>query len=286
MFANLDLMVSVTFTWSDTAWYSDVVLPLSPYLEREIIMACKNGLKPHFFVRKHAVEPRFDTKADWEIISGLAKRMGLEQLVFESVEDIWQYQLEGTGVQIEDFSSTGMVMLTNTAKYRTFEELKFKTSNGKIEIISEKLEKYGIQSLEPYRSPEKPPEGHFRLTFGRCALHTQGHTVNNPMLNEQMPENVLWINTIEAEKLGITDGSAVNVSQNGYSETIKAKVTEMIHPEAVFVVHGFGHRLPVESRAFMKGLADNKFMKNGLDIWDPVGGGVALQEHFDKVSKE
>jgi thiosulfate reductase / polysulfide reductase chain A len=286
MFADLDLMVSVTFSWSDTAWYSDVVLPLSPYLERESILACKNGLKPHFFVRKRAVEPRFDTKADWEIISGLAKRMGLEQLVFESIEDIWRYQLGGTDVQIEDFSGTGMVMLTNKPKYRTFDDIKFKTSSGKIEIISEKLEKHGIKSLEPYQSPEKPSEGHFRLTFGRCALHTQGHTANNPMLFEQMPENVLWINIEEAEKLGITDGSTVTVSQNGYAETIKAKVTEMIHPEAVFVVHGFGHRLPVESRAFMKGLADNKFMKNGLDIWDPVGGAVALQEHFVKVSRE
>ena len=67
MFANLeDLMVSVTFSWSDTGWYSDVVLLLSPYLERESILVCKNGLKPHFFVRKRAVEPRFDTKADWE----------------------------------------------------------------------------------------------------------------------------------------------------------------------------------------------------------------------------
>jgi thiosulfate reductase / polysulfide reductase chain A len=52
------------------------------------------------------------------------------------------------------------------------------------------------------------------------------------------------------------------------------------------VVHGFGHRLPVESRAYMRGLADNKFMKNGLGVWDPVGGAVALQEHFAKVAKE
>ena len=286
MFSKLDLMVSVTFSWSDTAWYSDVVLPLSPYLERESIIACKNGMKPHFFVRNRSLEPKFDTKADWEIISGLAKRMGLDQLVFKSAEDIWRFQLEGTDVQIEDFSKTGMVMLANAPKYRTFDELKFKTPSGKIEIISEKLEKQGIESLKPYQSPEKPSEGHFRITFGRCALHTQGHTVNNPMLFEQMPENVLWINAGEAEKLGISDGNTVTVSQNGYSETIKAKVTEMIHPEAVFVVHGFGHQLPVESRAFMRGLADNKFMKNGLDIWDPVGGAVALQEHFVKVSKE
>jgi thiosulfate reductase / polysulfide reductase chain A len=286
IFSNLDLLVAVTFSWSETAWHSDVVLPLSPYLERESILACKNGLKPHFFVRKRAVDPRFNTRADWEIVSGLAKRMGLDQLVFKSVEDLWRFQLQGANVRMEDFDKTGMVMLTDTARYRTYDDLKFKTSSGKIEIISEKLEKSGFRSLEPYQSPKRPPEGHFRLTFGRCALHTQGHTVNNPLLFEQMPENVLWINAGEAEKLKIADGDIVTVSRNGYSETIKAKVTDLIHPEAVFVVHGFGHRIPVESRAFMKGLADNKFMKNGLDIWDPVGGGVALQEHFVKVLKE
>jgi hypothetical protein len=36
----------------------------------------------------------------------------------------------------------------------------------------------------------------------------------------------------------------------------------------------------------VRGLADNKFMKNGLGVWDPVGGAVALQEHFAKVAKE
>ena len=30
IFGKLDLLVSVTFSWSDTAWSSDVVLPLSP----------------------------------------------------------------------------------------------------------------------------------------------------------------------------------------------------------------------------------------------------------------
>ncbi len=283
---KLDLLVSVSFTWSDTAWYSDVVLPMSPYLERDSILACKNGLKPYFFRRQRAVEPRFDTRADWEIISGLAKRMGLDDLVFDNVEDLWKFQLEGTGVSVEDFKDSGMVKLADAPKYRTLDEIKFKTPSGKIEIISEKLEKAGIESLQPYEPRQKPGEGEYRLTFGRCALHTQGHTVNNPMLFEQMPENVLWINKGEADKLGISDGNYVTVSQNGYSEKIKAKVTELIHPEAVFVIHGFGHQLPVESRAFMKGLADNKFMKGGLDIYDPVGGAVALQEHFVKVSKD
>jgi thiosulfate reductase/polysulfide reductase chain A len=222
IFAKLDLLVSVTFSWSDTAWFSDVILPLSPYLERESILAGKNGLKPQFFVRNRAVEPRYDTKADWEIISGLSKRLGLDALAFSSIEDIWNYQLQGTGVSIEDFKATGMVQLASSPKYRAMEELKFKTPSGKLEIISEKLEKQGLPSLLPYTPPAHPPEGQFRLTFGRCALHTQGHTVNNPLLFEQMPENVLWINAKAAKSLGITDGGTALVSQNGYSETIQA----------------------------------------------------------------
>ncbi len=107
IFDNLDFLVSVTFSWSDTAWYADVVLPLSPYLERESILASKNGLKPYFFTRQRAVPPRFDTRADWEILCGLAKRLGLEPLAFESIQDIWNYQLQGTGVTMADFKATG-----------------------------------------------------------------------------------------------------------------------------------------------------------------------------------
>ncbi len=285
IFSNLDLLVSVTFTWSDTAWFSDVVLPLSPYLERESIIATKNVLRPYFFLRQRAVEPRYDTKADWEIISGLAKRMGLDELAYDSIEDIWNFQLKETGVKIEDFDSTGIVPLATEEKFKDIGELKFKTPSGQIEMISKKLEDQGISSLKTYEAPNKPADNQFRLTFGRCALHTQGHTVNNPRLYELMPENVLWINADAAYKLGISNEDMVEVSRNGYSERIKAKVTDMIHPEAVFVLHGFGHTLPVESRAFQKGLADNKFMPEGLQNWDPAGGGLALQEHYVRVQK-
>lgn len=282
---KLDLLVSVTFSWSDTAWFSDVVLPLSPYLERESILATKNGLKPHFFLRQRAADPRFDTRSDWQILCGLAKRMGVEALAFESIDDIWKFQLEGTGVTMDDFAATGMVQLTIKPLYRKVEELKFTTASGKIELVSPKLEAQGLASLKPYESPQTPGEGKFRIAFGRCAVHTQGHTVNNPMLSEQMPENVLWINKEVAAGIKVADGEWVEVSNGTHSGKIKAKVTECIHSEAVFMVHGFGHLLPVESRAFGKGVADNALMVGGLDVWDEAGGGVAMQEHFVVVKK-
>ena len=285
VFRKLDLLVAVTFSWSDTAWFADVVLPLSPYLERESILACKNGLKPYFFLRQRALEPRFDTRADWQIIAGLAERLDLAPLAFASAEDIWKYQLEGTGVSMEDFAATGMVALAEQPRYRKMDDLKFKTPSGKIELINDKLEAQGLASLKPYEPPRKPPEGQFRITFGRCAVHTQGHTVNNALLHEQMSENVLWLNKAVGEEMRIGDNEVIEVSNQGFTGRIKVKLTEFIQPEAVFMVHGFGHVLPTESRALGKGIPDNAFMPGGLDVWDNAGGGMAMQEHFVSVKK-
>ncbi len=126
MWEKLDLLVSVTFSWSDTAWHSDVVLPLSTYLERESLIAAKNDLKPYFFVRKRAVQPRYDSLADWEIISGLARRMDLPELVFDRVEELWNFQLKDTGITIEDFDAKGVVNLAEEPIYKSFDDYAFK----------------------------------------------------------------------------------------------------------------------------------------------------------------
>jgi len=282
--SKLDFLLSVTFTWSDTAWFADVVLPLSPYLERESILACKNELNPYYFTRRRAVQPGYDTKADWEIISGLSKRLGLEPLCFDAIEQIWDHQLQGTGVSITDFDKTGFVPLAAGPYYRPQNELVFKTPSGKIEIVNRKWEEQGLLSLKPYHASH-PPEGLFRLTFGRCAVHTQGHTVNNPLLFEQVSENTLWMNRNAGTGLGLADGDPVIISGNGHSGKMPVKLTEMIHPEAVFMLHGFGHNLTVESRAFSRGVADNKLMCGGLEQWDAAGGAMAMQEHFVSVSR-
>lgn len=287
-FDGLDLLVSVTFSWSDTAWYSDVVLPLSTYLSRESIIATKNGLKPQFFVRNRVIPPRYDTKADWEIIGGLAKRLGLDPLVFESAEDVWRFQLEGTGLTSADFTEKGFVSLTSDPLYVDLANYSFPTASGKVELTSEGYGKgCGENMLPPYTPPVAPPEGAYRITFGRVAVHTQGHTINNPLLLEQVPENTVWINSKKAKAAGINPGDRVRVRDAAGNAMGEAgvKITSAIHPEAIFVVHGFGHDLPCESRAINQGVSDSKCLRGGLDIQDMGGGGLAMQEHFVTLEK-
>jgi thiosulfate reductase/polysulfide reductase chain A len=285
LWAKLELLVAVTFSWSDTAWNADVVLPMSTYLERESIIASKGGLKPQFFLRRRAVAPVYDTKADWEIYAGLAKRLNLAPLAVDRPEQLWEMQLKDTGVTVADFDAKGFVELADKPTYKP---LAFKTPSGRIEVLSEKLAKDGLASLPPYVAPPRPPEGAFRIAFGRCGLHTQGHTVNNPLLFELMPENVLWINKTRAKALGIEHMDMVEIAPlaaGGRPGRLRAYVTEFIHPECVFTIHGFGHTLPVESRAKGSGVSDNELMPGGLERWDKAGGAMAMQENFVTVRR-
>lgn len=284
--SNLDLLVSIDVNYSTTGWFSDVILPESTYLERSNIIATQTGPKPAFLMRRQAVAPRYDSKPAWEIFTLLAQRLGAGQYFpYKSIEDIWNYQLEGTGFKIEDFNSKGFISLSKEMILMDRKDLKFKTPSGKIEFVSETLTKNNFPSFKPYESPKKPEKGTFRLTFGRAAVHTHAQTQHNIYLNELMPENVLWINEDEAKELGIKDGDWVEVSSNGYSGKIKAKVTPFIHPEAVFMVHGFGSNIPLKTRSYKKGLSDNSFQIGLLETVDPVGGGVAFLECFVTVKK-
>ena len=166
-------------------------------------------------------------------------------------------------------------------------DLKFKTPSKKIEFVSTLLEENDLQSFKPYESAKKPEEGTFRLAFGRSPVHTHGRTMNNPVLHEIMPENTLWLNKGEAEKLGIKDKDMVEVTSadGSHTGTIRAYVTDFIHPEAAFMVHGFGRKIPWQTRGYNRGLGDYRFETGLLDVYDKAGGAIALLECMVKVRK-
>ena len=120
----------------------------------------------------------------------------------------------------------------------------------------------------------------FRLTTGRCALHTHVSTQNNLYLNEFLPENVLWINAEKAAELGIADKAVVEISSAAGSGTIRAYVSDLIHPETVFMLHGFGHQAKGASRSLGRGVSDSLLQEN---ISDMVGGSPAFHETFVNV---
>ena len=286
-----DLLVSIDTNYSEFGWYSDIILPESTYLERDTPIVQQKGLKPRLTLRRKAIEPVNDTKSSCEIFTALAQRLGLEETFpFKTMEELWAWQLEPTGYTMADFDKKGFIELSDSPIFFDREKLdgQFKTPSGKIEIISEKLTNNNLPSLKPFVAPEKAPEkGMFRLIYGKVAIHTQGHTTNNPLLSELMPTNTLWVNTKRAKKLGIVSGDLVEVSSKdrSYNATVSAHVTDHVHPDAVFTTHGFGKDIPKQTRSYLAGLSDQKLMIGKLDEWDKAGGGVNLCEAFVYVKK-
>ena len=95
---------------------------------------------------------------------------------------------------------------------------------------------------------------------------------------------MLWIHPDRAKPLGIADGDEVEVNGGGAtSERIKAKVTPWIHPEAVFMLHGYGATVPLATRAHGRGVADQRLQHGKLYDFDPAGGGNAMTETIVRV---
>lgn len=286
-YEKLKLLVSIDVNYSETSWFADVILPETTYLERANILTSKSGQKPGIGLRDQAVAPRFDTRPAWWIFKELARRLGVGQYFdFETIEDIWRYQLEDTGITIEKMREKGMVSLTDKPiLWDRRDGLKFKTPSGKIELESSLLKEAGFPSLAEFQPPPELNPGEFRLIFGRPAVHNHAHTMNNPLLHEILPENTLWIHPQAAQQLGLSDGAMAEVENQGHHAQGRVSITPFIHPEAVFMYHGFGRTIPLQTRAYKRGMADQRLQKGFLTRYDPVGGGNRLTECVVRVSK-
>ncbi|MBK6786525.1 MAG: molybdopterin-dependent oxidoreductase [Betaproteobacteria bacterium] len=279
------LVVSIDVRYSETGWYSDVILPESTYLERANILGQLPGPVPVFTMRDQAVAPRFDSRPAWWIFREILRRLGkMEALDFETIEELWNYQLEGTGVTVADMRESGVVRLATSPKLTPRDQLKFPTPSGKIEIDSDLLKQAGLPAFPPYEPKTAPSGDQFTLLFGRPPVLAHGQSLNNPILREIAPEQVLWIHPERAGPLGIADGDEVEVSGGGsYVGRLKAKVTPWIHREAVFMLHGYGATVPLATRALGVGVADQRLQHGKLYEFDPAGGGNALTETIVRV---
>ena len=162
----------------------------------------------------------------------------------------------------------------------------FRTASKKIELYSEELAKKGFDPLPKYTPIEQPKDGWFRLIYGRSPVHTFTRTTNNERLWELFKENEVWINRSAAVGAGIADGEYVVLeNQDGRrSNRVKAKVTERIRPDCVYMVHGFGSDDKDLDLAYKRG-ADDQGLITRYAV-DPICGSTGMRVNFVKLSKE
>ncbi len=282
MMAQMDFICTIDVTMSDTAWYSDVVLPEATYLERLDPAHALSGIVPVVTYREPAIEPLFESKPNLWIMQQLAKRLGDE--VYESfdftMEEYLEHQTTRNPAILESLKKTGVYYEWTEPKYGTTAGQRLKTPSGKLEIYSERYAERGLDPLPVYSRVEQVPKGKYRIIVGRHAFFTQGTTQNNPYLNDIMPENTLWLNTREADRLGLKNGSKVRVRSAVGEEVLRLEATEKIRPDCVYMAHGFGAMSQGLSKVYSRGGCDAALIEDGVE---PISGNVSMHQTFVEI---
>jgi thiosulfate reductase/polysulfide reductase chain A len=286
MLQQMDFVGVIDVQMSDTAWYADVVFPESTYLERTDPVEVLSGITPVVVYRQQVVKPVHDTKTTLEISQGLAKRLGLSQY-FAFTMDQWvaaQVKELPLEAPLEHLKKHGVYVAPGFPKYGTTlkADHRFITKSGKIELFSERLQEANYDPLPVYQSPAQPPLGKFRIITGRRAYFTHANSTNNAWLNQFAPANSLWLNQSAADNLGIADGDRVEVASTVGAVRLKAKVTQEIRPDCVFMLHGYGKKSKWQRLVAANGGSDAELLETA---WDKVSGNAAMHETFVSVRK-
>ena len=282
---NLDLLVVVDTMPMEIAGFADVVLPECTYLERYDDIRVGPHREPNIALRMPAAEPLYNTKpASW-MVQKLSEKLGLSNYFpYKNFEEVLATQLIKLGTSLEEMQKIGVKKFSREADDLYLTEgldFTFPTASGKIEIYSTELEAAGFDPLPKYTAHPEPPEGFYRLNYGRAPMHTFGRTSNNPNLSALMSENSVWINPKVAKVWGLVNDQYIWLkNQDGVVSgfPIKVRVTERIRWDSVYMVHGFGRADKKLSRAYGKGANDSELITNVMT--DPLMGGTGMRGNF------
>jgi thiosulfate reductase/polysulfide reductase chain A len=282
---NLDLMVVIDTMPMEVTGWADVILPECTYLERYDSIRTSPHRIPQIALRMPAAEPKYNTRSAYWMAHKLAIKLGLEAYFpHENIEELLDWQLQQIGSSLEEMKRIGVKTFPKESDNLYFsedEDIEFYTNTGKIELYSTSFANEGFDPIPSYTAHPEPPQGFYRLIYGRAPMHTFTRTSNNPNLFDLMDENTLWINPMVAREWYLKNGQQIFLmNQDGVKSQfpIKVRVTERIRWDSVYMVHGFGHADKKLSRTYGRGASDTKLITNVMI--DPIMGGTGMRGNF------
>ena len=291
---KLEFIVAIDTQMSDTAFYSDIVLPESTYLERDDAPFIQKDAVPFIALRKAAIKPIYDTKGCFYIAQGIAKKFGVgkyfEKNPTQMIEELFEHLSEE---QANTLKTDGVLRFDDADAFpgASGGKMEFLTSTSKVQLyvpdLEELYKKHGdeFNPLPVYSDPVMAKSGEFRLLFGRTPHHSHARTQNNWLLLELQDDTPIWIHPKDAKKLGLKDGDKVTMSskKTGYTSHPEViKITKRIKEGNLFIHHGFGHITKAWSRGYNKGLSEQYFISDGVD---PISGAGAFHNGFVTIKK-
>ena len=238
---KLEFLVCQDIFINETGEMADVILPATSFAEKDGTFT--NTDRRIQRVRK-AVEPVGDSRADWDILSDLGRR--IEQRMSKTLsagfdyanpEEIWEEMRAVTpdfwGITYDRIAREGGVHWPCPSEDHPGTPFLFSDGfprgKGKFWEIE-----FGTES-------EQPNEAYpFNLSTGRVLYHWSGSTMTGRSnLEDVYPEAVCEVHPDDAEKLGLTTGDWVAVSSARGSVKVRVLITGRSPVNTVFIPFHF-----------------------------------------------
>ncbi|MDO9514806.1 MAG: molybdopterin-dependent oxidoreductase [Syntrophales bacterium] len=269
-YKKLELLVVIDPFLSETASIAHYVLPAPFYVEAdEAVDTNHSGKQAQVTLPQKAVEPVFDTRSGFQIITELGKAMGVGRYFNFTLEEANELRLQPLGVSLAELKAKGVLPVGEVWKQGCG---KLNTPSGKVEIYSATLERLGYPPIPrweaPLVSPDEEDPHSFRLIHGKQANHTHAMTANTSYLmaiSHRYDLIRLWINRARAEKLGLDDGDLVQITSLVGKGKIRVRLTEGLHPSCVWLPSGYGIFSKHLTTAYDQGVSYNDFLPTRFD---------------------
>jgi formate dehydrogenase alpha subunit len=244
----LEFLVVQDIFLTETAKLAHVILPASSFAEKEGTFT--NTDRRVQRVRK-AIDPIGRSKPDWQIISELARKMGVTGFDVDSpkqiMEEISSVTHSYAGITYERLDR-GEVLhwpCPNETHPGTpfLHEKKFPLGKGRF---------FALDYIPPAELPDS--DYPYILSTGRIPFHFHGGSMTRKIdvLNKEAPTGYVNIHPEDAKKLGIAEGEWLNVSSRRGEISIQANISTEVKPGIVFIPMHF-------SECAVNTLTDRKF---------------------------
>lgn len=215
---------------TDTVKFADYVLPAASFLEfNDITFSYFNLIMG---AQTRVLEPLGESLPNQEIFRRLAKAMALDEpALFEDDDSIIATILEQcqVGYDFEALCRRGYFYLDDNPLI-FFEDLKFGTPSGKIEVASEKAVAAGLPRIPSPDIDEPPPEGQLRLLSPASNWRLNDSYANDVRLSKRAGAPEIIIHQSDAARFGIESGARVLVANAAGSLELTAQIDDIVLP--------------------------------------------------------
>lgn len=280
-FKKLDMIAAIDYFHNSGTQIADIVLPIASWLERPLLAGKPGG---YISLVPPVIEPVGECWPEWKIYAALAKLWGCDHDYFNGdQEKCFDEMLKTVGITVAELKRhpEGVKCQLSTRPPKAYEQTGFDTPSGKVEIASSILAQHGHDPLPTYEEPVVSPVSRPDLaesyplvmtTGAKTIIYTNSQYRQLKRLRQALPDALVEINPADAEERGVKTGDTVNISSPWGSATVKAKVTDIVIPGVVHVLHHWPDK------------ANINLLISGENL-DPISGFAPFKSQLCQVTK-